>query len=158
MSIEEIKDILGIDIRDRCRNEVNILLKTIYIMENRNKTLMELGEELGITYCSVYNLKKKYLSKVNKEEMVIVKKAYYEKDPSYLDGIAKLKILIHRNTRSVALESKMRDRKMSMVNVCDILRDDKKSYLNNKILNNWTVLDWKNLKSINESKYISYEQ
>jgi hypothetical protein len=158
MSIEEIKDILGIDIRDRCRNEVNILLKTIYIVENRGKTLMELGEELGITYCSVYNLKKKYLSKTNKEEMVIVKKAYYEKDPSYLDEIAKLKVLIHRNTRSVAVKSEVSQRKMSMINICDILRDDKKSYLNNKLVSSWNLLDWDNLKSINESKYISYEQ
>jgi hypothetical protein len=155
MSIKEIKDILGIDITEKCRNEVNILLKTIYIMENQHKTLYELSDELKITYCSVFNLRKKYLSKVNKSEMIVVRKAYDTRDRLQLNYLKGIKASVKIGGKLKHLH-KVTDRKLSMVQVCDILREDKYSYLNNKTLNSWRQLDWNVLKTINEEKYNKY--
>jgi dephospho-CoA kinase len=59
MTIQEIKDIFGIDITDKKRTELNVYLKTLYVEQNKSqKSILQLSKDLNCSHSTLlYNLK-----------------------------------------------------------------------------------------------------
>ena len=92
MSKEEIKNIFGIDITSKCREELYVFLRAIYSNKRRlvdKVRLQTIGDELTITHASVMNSLKKYECYKKDAMFKLVCKAFETKDKEiikkYLD-------------------------------------------------------------------------
>ena len=167
MTIQEIKNIFGIDITKKNRTDLNVYLRTLYVQKNLpSSSFNQIGKELGYSHATLMNCYYK-LDLYNQDPLFMyVKKAFQTKDNNL---IIEFKRLFHERTlertraknqenyiKRVCLEKPKRERndkndyisktfevpeKEHIFIVAKNLRF-KKTYLNEKPLNEWIGRDW----------------
>lgn len=168
MTIQEIKNIFGIDITKKNRTDLNVYLRTLYVQKNLPySSFNRLGKELGYNHSTLMNCFYK-LDLYNQDPLFMcVKKAFKEKDVNLINEFKRLfnerrlertKVKNRENyiTR-VCLEKPKKERiekndyiskdfslppKEHIFVVAEKLRF-KKTYLNEKPYNEWTGRDRK---------------
>jgi hypothetical protein len=167
MSIEEIKERLGIDITEKNRTDLYVYLRSIYYTQEKGKkTITAISRDLKLTHSSLINaFSKQYIYESDPLYHLVVK-AYVTEDKKYItEYLENFKERRLNRSRADYLKSKIniyekfkiekpivievekpvifspKLPRESLFIVCEKLRN-KKTYLKDKYFNAWTDKDW----------------
>jgi len=171
MTVKEIKKHLRIDLTIRNRNELFRYFRNIYINQEREKrrSLESIARDLNLLHASVLNSLKKTEIYERDPLFMLIKKAYNERDKSYIEeykkslNIRKLeyskisaerhyqktKILIEEDKGDFIFQKVEKFERPSILEVAKNLRYVD-TILNNKPYPEWTKKDFENYFKIIE--------
>lgn len=148
MTLEEIKDLFKIDLKDKKKTNIHFYLKMLYvqqeILKKRNQT--EIGVDLNLMPSSIHCNLKAYRKYKDNKMFKIIEKGFKDKDIAYIDEFIEITKKQKKENKK-AVKVNIVSNKEPILNrvpmsiVCVKLRH-KITYLNNKPLNEWDVNDW----------------
>lgn len=186
MTINEIKENLGVDITQKNRTVVNVVLKALYVEQKYNQLkhlkqselLKILCNDINCDRTNIYN----YLKKIKNYKFDIatklIVKAYYEKDKQFIEAYhqhikqskedyrnewykQKSNNVIQETLKArVVIPTKPKVfRPMNNLQVADYLKANKILKVSrywDRMLTDYTEEDWFNLREINSKMFDSY--
>ena len=186
MTIDEIKEKLGVDLTQKNRTVVNVVLKVLYVEQQYKELkhltqadiLRKLTNDINCQRSNIYNYFKKIETYKTDPASKLIVKAYYEKDKKYIDAYYQHIKEIKENyvnqwyrekTNNIIQETlKARVvrptkpkvvRPMNNLQVADYLKANrilKMSRYWDRLLTDYTQKDWDDLREINPKMFDSY--
>ena len=162
MTIQEIKENLGVDITSKCRVRLYVYLRLLYtLQEKKTRSISAAARDLKIGHASLLNALKKEKIYSKTKDYQLLKLAFKTGDKKYvieynnlceLNTKLRVRSYVDQYTRNAPLpevETVIKFERIKVLNkdplflVCENLRK-KETYLNYKNFNEWTVQDWEN--------------
>lgn len=184
MTINEIKKKLGIDLKEKSRKPVHVVLKAVYVEQQyfyfshlSNPVLLKkICKDLGCDRTTVLNLIKKLDGYKKDPATKLITKAYYHEDKTYIDKyyehLRQAKI-DYRNqfkqqdyvsapvvkVKVIPVKPKV-SKLMTNLQVADFLKANNilKSVFWDKNLKNYTAEDWEKLREINPESFDNFKK
>jgi len=186
MTINEIKEKLGVDLTQKNRTVVNVVLKALYVEKQYNELkhlkqselLKKLCNDINCDRTNIYN----YLKKLKNYKLDIatklIVKGFYEADKQYIDAYHQhikqnkedYRNQWYREKTNNVIQETLKDRvviptkpkvvrPMNNLQVADYLKANrilKASRYWDRLLTDYTDEDWFNLREINPKMFDSY--
>lgn len=158
MSIEEIKNALGVDLRLNNRSLGITILKSIWIEQELEKGCKKyhLSKELNLTNPSILNICKNIEQYKKLDPYNNILQAYLTKDVSLIVGIKKPKSKYYvpkkKKEKIVSLTEfnllQPYNARWSHIRIIKALRNENKHYLWDKLMSSFTVNDYLELQKL----------